>query len=197
MTSGTRSRHQPMASWPRRTTGSSAVSPSHHGASMPPAYQEQAARPKPSARSMTSTLQPRSASSVATVRPATPAPTTVTFMTWLLRRLDSFVDRHVKIATFAIFQCHRLHAFLLRLGTNVVTDAHGAEFRPAHGTEMRDLVRFLRQGLVMEIPRRFRVEREVELIFPAELEAARDSASSRICAAGWPLARSAACAASL
>ncbi len=36
---------------------------------------------------------------------------------------------------------------------------------------MRDLVRFLRQGLVVEGPRRFRVEREVELVFPAELEA--------------------------
>ena len=36
---------------------------------------------------------------------------------------------------------------------------------------MRDLGAFRRQGLVVEIACRFRVERQVELVFPAELEA--------------------------
>ena len=64
---------------------------------------------------------------------------------------------------------------------------------------MRHLVRFLGQGLVVEVPRGFRVQgSEIELVFPAELEpGAAQSASSRRCAAGWPLARSAAWAASL
>jgi hypothetical protein len=63
---------------------------------------------------------------------------------------------------------------------------------------MRDLVGFLRQGLVVDRRRRFRIEAEVELVLPAEVEAgAADSASSRSWAAGWPLARSAAWAAIL
>ena len=36
---------------------------------------------------------------------------------------------------------------------------------------MRHLVRLLGQGLVMERARRFRIEREVELVLPAEFEA--------------------------
>ncbi len=62
---------------------------------------------------------------------------------------------------------------------------------------MRDLVRFLGQGFVVESHRGVRIEAEVELIVPAEIKRARDNASSRSCAAGWPLARSEACAAIL
>ena len=60
---------------------------------------------------------------------------------------------------------------------------------------MGDLVGFLGEGLVVEVAGGFRVEGEVELILPAELEPGAERASSRICAAGWPLARSAAWAA--
>ena len=43
--------------------------------------------------------------------------------------------------------------------------------RAAHGTEMRLLRAFLRQGFVVEFQRLFRVQRQVELILPAEFEA--------------------------
>ena len=36
---------------------------------------------------------------------------------------------------------------------------------------MYRLVRFLRQGLIVKVPGGFRVERQVELILPAEIEA--------------------------
>ncbi len=36
---------------------------------------------------------------------------------------------------------------------------------------MRDLVRLFRQGFVMHGARGFRVERQIELVFPTELEA--------------------------
>src|SRR5690606_10321265 len=49
--------------------------------------------------------------------------------------------RHLLHAAFLLFELRGVIAYLLR-------DFHGAEFRAAHGTEMRDLVTFLRQGLV-------------------------------------------------
>src|ERR1700761_4268586 len=58
-------------------TASSVAARSHHGASMPPAMREQPA-PTLWPRSITSTAIPRSLNSSAVVRPATPAPTTVT-----------------------------------------------------------------------------------------------------------------------
>src|SRR5262249_60846241 len=71
---------------------------------------------------------------------------------------------------------HLRHALLLvveRGGVvaHVLGDLHRAELRPAHGTEMRDLVRLLRQRLVVVLARGFEIERAVELVDPAELEA--------------------------
>ena len=43
--------------------------------------------------------------------------------------------------------------------------------RAAHGAEVRGLGAFLRQGFVVELARGFGIEREIELIFPAEFEA--------------------------
>ena len=43
--------------------------------------------------------------------------------------------------------------------------------RAAHGAEVRGLRAFLRQGLVVEFAGGLGIEREVELILPAELEA--------------------------
>jgi hypothetical protein len=48
---------------------------------------------------------------------------------------------------------------------------HRAEMRAAHRAEMRDLGRFLGQGFIVILAGAFRVETEVKLIFPAELEA--------------------------
>src|SRR5262249_37872873 len=53
---------------------------------------------------------------------------------------------------------------------DLLADLHRAELRPAHRAEVRRLVRLLWQGLVMEGAGGFRVEPEVELILPAELE---------------------------
>src|SRR5215472_17545703 len=60
---------------------------------------------------------------------------------------------------------------LLRVLAHVLGDLHGAEMRSAHGAEMGELRRVLRQGLVVELLGLLGIEPEVELIFPAELEA--------------------------
>jgi hypothetical protein len=54
---------------------------------------------------------------------------------------------------------------------HVFGDFHAAEMRAAHGAEMRGLGAFLRQGFVVEFARGLGVEREVELVFPAEFKA--------------------------
>src|SRR5918911_4455442 len=54
---------------------------------------------------------------------------------------------------------------------HLLRDLHGAEVRAAHGAEVRELGALLRQGLVVVLARDFGVEGEVELVFPAELEA--------------------------
>src|SRR6266404_1128064 len=53
---------------------------------------------------------------------------------------------------------------------DVLRDLHRAEFRAAHRAEMRPLVRFLRQRLVVEALRGVGIEPEVELVHPAEVE---------------------------
>src|SRR6185503_16010526 len=50
-------------------------------------------------------------------------------------------------------------------------DLHRAELRPAHRAEVRALRALGRQRLVVERARRVGVERQLELILPAELEA--------------------------
>ena len=42
--------------------------------------------------------------------------------------------------------------------------------RPAHGAEVRELGALLRERLVMEILRGVRIEAQIELVLPAELE---------------------------
>src|SRR5437870_7237254 len=54
---------------------------------------------------------------------------------------------------------------------NVLRDAHRAELRPAHRAELRRLEHLLRQRLVVHRTRRFRIERQLELPVPVELEA--------------------------
>src|SRR4029453_397382 len=54
---------------------------------------------------------------------------------------------------------------------DVLRDLHRAEVRPAHRAEVGQLRALGGQGLVVELARRLRVEREVELILPPELEA--------------------------
>src|SRR5271169_1394526 len=58
-----------------------------------------------------------------------------------------------------------------RIIAHVLRDLHRAEFRPAHGAEVRHLVRLLGQRLVVEFARGFGVEPQVELVLPAEVEA--------------------------
>ena len=54
---------------------------------------------------------------------------------------------------------------------DVFGDFHRAEVRAAHGAKVRGLGAVLRQRLVVEFARGHGVEREVELIFPAEFKA--------------------------
>src|SRR5713226_9460351 len=112
-------------SWAMR---GSALSSSHHGANMPPANQEQHEEPSCPPRSSTSTVAPRSASSTAHARPATPAPMTVTCTGSAI-----LCRRHVKLTAYrAKLVRHLAHALLPRFGPHLVRDAHGAEFGSAH-----------------------------------------------------------------
>ncbi|KGD50920.1 hypothetical protein DP43_4898 [Burkholderia pseudomallei] len=63
------------------------------------------------------------------------------------------------------------HALLSGELAHVLRDLHRAEVRAAHRAEMRDLRRILRQRFVVEFSRLVRVEPQVELVLPAELEA--------------------------
>ena len=59
--------------------------------------------------------------------------------------------RHVERAAAGVeLRAHLVHA-LLGVVADVLGDAHGAEFRPAHRAEMRGLVRLLGQRLVVEL----------------------------------------------
>src|SRR5580692_4820984 len=132
---------------------------------MPPASHD-ALPPSSRERSTSVTRAPRSASVSAVVRPATPAPTTVA-------RIASFrgidVERPALVQELARLLRHAGH----RLGflAKILGDLHRAEFRAAHRAEMRDLVAVLRQRLVVELARGVGIERQVELILPAEVEA--------------------------
>src|SRR5882757_2222368 len=173
---GNRFRHQAILSMPSlatrlslpsRPTGGSALSSSHQGASIPPAYHEQLDEPSCSPCSSTSTDSPRSASSTAQARPTMPAPMTVRCIALL-----PFRSRHVDLTTHgAKLLRHLTHALLLRFGAHLMGNTHGAEFRSAHGAEMSGLVAFLRQRLVMKGAGRVGVQREIELVLPPEIEA--------------------------
>src|SRR5260370_20933305 len=163
--------HQEMLSAPSLATSGSALSSSHQGASIPPAYHEQLDEPSFSPRSSTSTDAPRSASSTAQARPATPAPMTVRRIVWLL-----FRSRNVELTTHgAKLLRHLAHALLSRFGAYLMRNAHGAEFRSAHGAEVSDFVPFLWHRLVMKGPGRVGVYRETTLVLPPDIGApARD-----------------------
>src|ERR1043166_2149293 len=65
----------------------------------------------------------------------------------------------------------RLHERCLRRElAQVLGDAHRAELRAAHRAEMGELGALGGERLVVEAPRGERVERQVELVLPAELE---------------------------
>src|SRR5580704_8637646 len=57
-----------------------------------------------------------------------------------------------------------------RVIAHLLANLHGAEFRPAHRAEMRDLRAVRGQRLVVEGFRRLRVHGERELVAPAEFE---------------------------
>src|ERR1043166_1351611 len=71
------------------------------------------------------------------------------------------------LAEFVRFLRHALERHI----ADFLGDLHRAEFRPAHRTEIRVLGARRRQRLVMERSRRFRVERQVKLVLPAEFKA--------------------------
>src|SRR5262249_42850845 len=92
--------------------------------------------------------------------------------------LAGYVHFGAALAELARFVRHALcqrvvfgDAVFLRVIAHVLRDLHRAEMRAAHRAEMRELVRILRQRLVVEFLRLFRIEAEVELILPAEFKA--------------------------
>src|SRR6185436_3383226 len=63
------------------------------------------------------------------------------------------------------------HALLGGVLADFLRDLHRAELRPAHRAEVGELGAVGRQRLVVELARGLGIEREVELVLPAELEA--------------------------
>jgi hypothetical protein len=55
--------------------------------------------------------------------------------------------------------------------THFLRNFHRAEFRATHGTKMRQLVRFLRQGLVVVFTSGIGIEAQIELVIPTKLKA--------------------------
>jgi hypothetical protein len=106
-----------------------------------------------------------------------------------------------QVATHALLPSCRHHrcplALLGGVVAHVLGDLHRAEVRAAHRAEVRELVRVLGQRLVVELLGLLRIEAEVELVLPAELEARLGQRVVAHLRAGWPLARSAAWAAIL
>src|ERR1043165_1071326 len=74
---------------------------------------------------------------------------------------------NIKLAAFL----RELLRLLVHGLAHLLRDLHRAEVRPAHGAEMRRLGPLGRQRGVVKLLRRLRIERQVELILPAELEA--------------------------
>src|SRR5207248_7600107 len=81
-------------------------------------------------------------------------------------------SRHVELtAPGTEFLRHLAQTLGARLLAHLVRDAHGAELRPAHRAEVRELVALLRQRRIVEGAGGLGIERQVELVLPAEIEA--------------------------
>eukprot|EP00968_Pinguiococcus_pyrenoidosus_P014072 scaffold1280_cov246-Pinguiococcus_pyrenoidosus.AAC.14 len=98
---------------------------------------------------------------------------------FILEVLDGKVDL---VADFLELFAHLMHAFLHRcvhicpvallfgVGAHVLRDTHRTELGSAHAAEVSRLARIGGDGLVVHVPRGDRIQGEVELIVPAELE---------------------------
>ena len=84
--------------------------------------------------------------------------------------LDLRRARDVKLAT-CLLELLRLRGHALGHLANLLGDLHRAELGAAHRAEVGDLRAIGRQRLVVILERRIRIERQVELILPPELEA--------------------------
>ena len=92
--------------------------------------------------------------------------------------LDRFCDVNLFLFAelFRLLQHPRLQRVVVgdALAGGVVPDLlrqfHAAELRSAHRTEMRQLRAFRRQRFIVVGPGRNRIERQIELIVPPELE---------------------------
>src|SRR6185369_1687006 len=71
----------------------------------------------------------------------------------------------------ALDRNHFIHVVLGRVLANLLSDLHRAEVRAAHRTEVRELGSLLWQRFVVILLGKLGIEREIELIFPAKLEA--------------------------
>src|ERR1700722_4273765 len=76
-------------------------------------------------------------------RPSRPPPT--------MARSGRMLNVHLAAAIqkLASFFCHARLSLLPICGANFLADLHGAKFGPAHGTEVRGLRVFMRQGFVV------------------------------------------------
>ena len=83
-------------------------------------------------------------------------------------------------------RCLFCDCMLRSISADIFCDAHATEMWTAHGTEMRGLGAFLRQCFVVELARGLGIEREVEMVLPAELESRPGERIVTVAGAGRP-----------
>ena len=64
-----------------------------------------------------------------------------------------------------------IKAVFLGIVANILGNSHTAKFRPAHWTKVCRFGAFRRKGFIMVFKRSFRIERQIELVPPAEFKA--------------------------
>src|SRR6202035_1612165 len=92
----------------------------------------------------------------------------------LLRNVDPAAELAELDGLLLHTETHRLvltDTMIARVVADVLRDAHAAELGPAHRAEMRDLGTRGRERLVVHRASGLGIEAQVELIFPAEVEA--------------------------
>src|SRR4051812_22459610 len=90
-------------------------------------------------------------------------------LTLVLLPLTLFSRLHIDLSA-TLLELNRLPLHLRRVLPHILGDLHGAELGAAHGTEVRHLRALGRKGLVVIRPRGDRIQRQIELILPAEVE---------------------------
>src|SRR2546429_9672441 len=80
-----------------------------------------------------------------------------------------------------------INCVLFRVAPHVFCYLHAAEVRAAHAAKVRGFGTFAGKGFVVEFARGFGIEREIELVFPAEFKACLTNSIVPVLRAGMAL----------